>query len=213
MLQAQGEEGGLQIAFLKGKPEVKPDAEKYKDIAFTYIHMEFDLDKLLPATAGGKEVPEAMRKAQREMMQKMMGEGMTAWLGTDGKEVVQVTAKDWDAAKKLLDQYYKGQNTAGDDKAFVAARKELPAQATVVELIDAMQYASLILDFVKPVLEASGAKLPVKLPEAVKGQPGYIGFAVTLQGDSAGMDFVVTAESVKQIYKNYVAPLMKPKGD
>ena len=213
MMQAQGEEGGLQSAYLKGKPEVKPDAEKYKDVAFTYIHMEFDFDKLFPATAGGKEIPEAMRKQQREMMQKIMGESMTTWLGADGKVVLQVTAKDWDAAQKLLDQYYKGTNPAGDDKAFVTARKELPAEATVVELIDAMQYANLILSFVKPALEASGAKLPVTLPEPVKGQPGYLGFAAGLKGDAASIDFVVTAESVKQIYKNYVAPLLKPKGD
>ena len=214
MLEAQGEEGGLQSAFLKGKPEVKPDAEKYKDIEFTYVHMEFDFDKLLPTTAGGKELPEGVRKAQLDMMHKMMGEGMTAWLGTDGKEVVQVTAKDWDAAKKLLDQYYKGENTVGDDKAFAAARKELPAEATVVELIDVMQYANLMIDILKPALAAVGTKAPVlKLPEPVKGQPSYIGFAATLEGDSASMDFVVTAESVQQIYKNYVAPLMKPKGD
>lgn len=147
------------------------------------------------------------------MMAKMMGEGLTAWLGTDGKQVLQVTAKDWDAAKKLLDQYYKGENTVGDDKAFLTARKELPAEATVVELIDAMQYANLILGMVKPLMEAGGTKLPVKLPEPVKGQPGYIGFAAALQGDAAGMDFVVTAEAVKQIYQNYVAPLMKSKGD
>ena len=158
MLEAQGEEGGLQSAFLKDKPEVKPDAEKYKDIEFTYVHVEFDFDKLLPMTAGGKEVPEGVRKAQLEMMRKMMGEGTTTWLGADGKEVVQVTAKDWDAAKELLDQYYKGQDRAGDDKAFAAARKELPAKATVVELIDVMQYAKLIIDVVKPALGAAGRR-------------------------------------------------------
>ena len=148
------------------------------------------------------------------MMRKMMGEGTTTWLGSDGKEVVQVTAKDWDAAKELLDQYYKGQDRAGDDKAFAAARKELPAKATVVELIDVMQYAKLIIDVVKPALGAAGTKAPVlNLPAAVKGQPSYIGVAATLEGDSAGMDIVVTAESVQQIYKNYVVPLMKPKGD
>ena len=53
----------------------------------------------------------------------------------------------------------------------------------------------------------------LNLPAAVKGQPSYIGVAATLEGDSAGMDIVVTAESVQQIYKNYVVPLMKPKGD
>ena len=147
------------------------------------------------------------------MMRKLMGESMTAWLGAGDKEVVEVTAKDWETAEKLLDQYYKGENTVGEDKAFVTARKELPAKATFVELIDAMQYAGMILDFVKPLMESSGAKLPVTLPEAVKGQPGYIGFAAALEGDRAGMDFVVTAESVKQIYKNYVAPLMQHKGD
>ena len=215
MLTAQGEEGGLQSAFLKGKPEVKPAAEKYKDIEFTYVHMEFDLEKMFPATAGGKEIPEAMRKAQIEGMRKMLGEGVTAWVGADkeAKEVVQVSAQDWAAAEKLLDQYTKGVNTVGDDKAFVTARKELPAKATVVEMIDAVQYVGLILDFVKPLLASGGTKVPFQLPEAVKGTPGYVGFAVTLEGDAASTDFVVTAEAVRQIYKNYVAPMLKPKGD
>jgi hypothetical protein len=215
MLEAQGEEGGFQSAFIKGKPEIKPGAEKYKNIEFTYIQLEYDFDKLLPASTGGKEIPEALHKQQVEMLHKMMGEAMTAWVGADkeAKTVVQVSAKDWAVAEKLLDQYYKGENTVGGDKAFLTARKELPAKATVVEMIDMVQYVGLILDYVKPLLESAGTKVPFKLPEPVKGSPGYVGFAATLEGDTAGMDLVVTAESVKQIYKNYVAPLMKPKGD
>jgi hypothetical protein len=212
MLKAMGAEGGFQNVYFKEKPVIKEKAEKYKDIDFTSIHMVFDLEKAMAAGSGGKEMPEAMKKQMAEAMKKLMGESLNSWIGTDGKAVVQVMAKDWESAEKLLDQYFKGADTVGDEKAFAAVRKELPAEATFLMQIDAVQYAAVMLDFIKPIIEASGAPLPAKFPTPVKGTPGYLGVAVTLAPDRGGFDLFVSSDAVKQIYQGYISPLL-PQGN
>ena len=141
-------------------------------------------------------------------MKKLMGEELNVWVGVDGKSLINVMAKDWESAKKTLDQYTKGQGAVGDDKGFAAVRKELPEQASAVLVIDVVQAAGDLLDFITPILQASGAPLPAKFPKAVKDKPGFVGFAITLRSDGGAMDLVVPAETVKLVYESYVSPLL-----
>ena len=180
MLQAMGSEGGFMNVYFKDKPEIKPNAEKYGAVSFTSVHMVWDLDKTM--AAAGAQLPDAFKKQMAEGMKKLMGEDLNVWIGTDGKAVIEVTGKDWESAQKTLDQYFKGQGAVGDDKAFTAARKLLPKQASVVVLVDVVQYAGDILDFITPLLQSSGAPgLPAKFPKPVKDKPGFAGFAVSLE--------------------------------
>ena len=170
MFKAMGAEGAFQNAHFKEKPEVKEKAEKYKDIDFTSIHMVFDWEKTMEAAGGGKEMPEAAKKGMVEGMKKLMGDSLNSWIGTDGKEIIQVFAKDWESAEKLLDQYTKGTDTVGEDKKFVAARKGLPAEATFLMEMDVVQYTAVILDFVKPIVEATAPAVAANIPKPVKGR-------------------------------------------
>ncbi|HVS35132.1 MAG TPA: hypothetical protein VMS17_06085 [Gemmataceae bacterium] len=207
MLQAMGTEGGFQNVYLKDKPEIKPNAEKMGNISFTSVHMVWDLDKSMGAA--GAQLPDALRTKMVEGMKKLMGDDLNAWIGVGNGTVVQVTGKDWDSAKKALDQFSKGQGGVGDDKAFAAVRKQLPEQASVVMEIDVVQYVGDLLDFITPVLQGSGAPgVPAKFPKAVKDQPGFAGFALTLRPDGAAFDFVAPAETVKLVYQNYISPLL-----
>ncbi len=207
MLQAMGSEGGFMNVYFKDKPEIKPNAEKYGAVSFTSVHMVWDLDKSL--AAAGAQLPDAFKKQMAEGMKKLMGEEVNVWIGTDGKSVIQVTAKDWESAQKTLDQYFKGQGTVGEDKAFTAARKLLPKQASAVVVVDVVQYVGDILDFITPILQSSGAPgLPAKFPKPVKDKPGFVGFAATLRPDHGAMDFAVPAETVKLVYDSYVSPLL-----
>jgi hypothetical protein len=203
MFKAMGAEGSFQNVYFKEKPTVKEKAEKYKDIDFTSIHMVFDLEKSMAAAGGGKEMPEAAKKQLAEAMKKLIGESLNVWIGSDGKQIIQVFAKDWNAAEKLLDQYFKGVHTAGADKAFAAVRKELPAEAAFLMEMDVVQYTAVILDFIKPIIEAS--PFGAKFPKAVKGAPGYLGAAVTLTPERGGFDFFVSSDAVKQAYQDYVS--------
>ena len=119
-----------------------------------------------------------------------------------------MTAKDWESAQKILDAYTKGQGAVGDDKGFAFTRKQLPEKTTVLVLVDAVQAAADVMEFVKPILQSSGTTLPPNYPAATKGKAGFVGFSVTLQPEGGAIDIVVTAEAVKQIYLGYVAPLM-----
>jgi len=199
MVESMGAEGAFPTVAFKDKPEVKANAQKYHDVSFTSVHIVWDLDKML--SASNAQLPEATRKQMADAMKKMMGEEMNAWIGTDGKEVIQVTSKDWESAQKLLDQYFKADAGVGDDKAFAAARKALPEQASVVGLVDVVQATGVFLDFLKPILESSGTPLPAKFPKPVKGKSGFIGFALTLEADRCGADLFVTSEAVKETYQ------------
>ena len=55
---------------------------------------------MMENSPGGKQMADAMKK--------MMGEGVNSWFGSDGKVYVQVTAKDWEAARRQLDEYLDG---------------------------------------------------------------------------------------------------------
>jgi hypothetical protein len=208
MMEKMGTAGGFPNVAFKDKPEIKPNAEKYGDVSFTSVHMAWDFDKMMNAGGASAQLPEAMKKSLVEGMKKLMGEETNAWIGADGKAVIQVTAKDWESAQKMLDNYYKGTGGIGQDKAFAAARKQLPKQATFLGMIDAVQAVGEIMEFVKPIMESAGAHLPPNFPTTVKGKPGFIGAALTLGTEGGGIDVVVTAEAVKQIYQGYVVPLM-----
>ena len=207
MLETMGTGGGFGNVAFKEKPEVKANAEKYNNVSFTSVHMVWDFDKMMSGAGAGPGLPEAMKKQLIEGMKQLIGEEVNAWIGTDGKSVIQVTAKDWESAQKTLDQYFKGPGV-GEDKAFASARKQLPKQATAVVLLDAVQLVGDILEFAKPLLKSSGVNLPPNFPTTVKDKTGFVGFALTLHPEGGAIDVVVTAEAVKQIYDGYVSPLL-----
>jgi hypothetical protein len=210
MYQAMSGGDTFRESFLKGKPEVKEKAIKYKNFELNSAHFVFDFDKwFLPKGPGG-DLPEAERKRMVEFMKKLVGEEMNVWFGTDGKAVVQVTAKDFSTAQALLDQFTKGSGGAGDDKGFADVRKELPAEATMLGLIDAVGYANFVADmmrasFAGPAPPGGGPKVP----PPIQGRTAYVGFAATLDPERGSADFFLSAAAVKEVYQGYIAPVWK----
>ena len=180
----------------RDKPEIKPHAQKYKDFDFTSVRVQWDLDRLL---AAGGDAPKPPAEEQAAV-KKLLGDGLSLWFGTDGKTFVQVTAPDWDAAAKQLDQYFKGDGTVAEDKAFAAARKEMPAEATVLMLIDVIRYAELLADAVKAGPGGAGG---LNMPAALKGKSAYAGVSVTLQPERASLDVYVPAEAVQLLFQGF----------
>ena len=125
----------LVSSTLKGKPIIKAGAQKYGAIEFTEVKVAWDLEKMV--SQGGADLPEETKKAMAEMFKKMFGEGSTVWYGTDGKQVLQVTAKDWAGAEKLLENYSKHESVVGSQGDFKEVRKQLPAaRLSVVMMVD-----------------------------------------------------------------------------
>jgi hypothetical protein len=191
-------------ANLKEKPVVKTDAESYGTFKLHQVQLAWDFDKMAEQTAakGGEET----KKKFIESMKGLMGEKMNGWVGTDGKVLVQVNAADWPAARKLLDQYFKGVRTVADVKALRDVRKEMPARTSVLGLIDSVQLFDSLIETFKPLM---GGQVPPNWPnKPEKGTAAFVGLAVTLQPRGGSLDTFITAAAVHEFYKACIKPLV-----
>jgi hypothetical protein len=202
-------ENFMNIA-LKSKPDVKPEAQNYQGFKLHSASFVWDYDKTIEKQ-GGKELPEETRKQMAEAMKKLMGDQANLWFGTNGKSYVQVTAKDWAAAQTLLNQFLEGKSAIKDQKAYQDTRKLLPPQTTFLALVDALPYFQAMGNYFLSVMKS--VPLPIAIPvqslPAVKGEPAYLGFAVTLESGTGGMDFWLPASAVKEVRKLVDAVLGK----
>jgi hypothetical protein len=210
LMQALKEGESFMNIALKSKPEVKADAQTYKDFKLNYSSMVWDYDKTMENQAG-KQIPEEMRKQLAESMKKLMGDGAKIWFGTDGKSYVQITAKDWEAAQEYLNQYLDGKTAIKNQKAYQETRKKLPSEATLISLLDALPYCQAMGNYVLSTLKA--LPLPINIPvqalPAVKGNPAYLGMAVTLESGYGGLDFWLPASAVVEVRKLVEAAMGK----
>lgn len=204
-LTAGGNFGGM---ILKEKPTIKANAQKYKNVSFTQIKLVIDLEKFSAALGENQGLPEEFRKAMSNGMKKLIGESAEVYLGIDGKQTVQVTAKDWDAAKKLLEAYYEGKGTVRTLAGYGQIRKDLPTSGNLLVLVDVPAYLTVIVELLKPAAQGMlPFPLPPKYPAAAPaGSAGYLGMALTLGKDRGSADAVISAECVRLIYKQFVAP-------
>jgi hypothetical protein len=133
----------------------------------------------------------------KHMMKKILGERMNYWFGSNGKSFVMLVGDDWEGAHKQLDTYLDGKKTIADEKSFQATRKQLPANATVIVLIDAPRYAELISGFMQASLPL-GASRPsnASLSKAPEGKSSFIGMAVTLKKERASFELWIPGAAV-----------------
>jgi hypothetical protein len=193
---------------LKEPPQVKADAEKYEGFELHSALIRWDIEKTVEKQTAGKPIPEQAKQALIDYQKKLLGEEMNIWFGTDGKTYVQVMAKDWSAARKILDAYREGKSKVGDEKAFTAARGHLPQDVTVVGLIDVPRYAEVIVEAVKPMLRGMG--VPFNLPSAaVKGKTTYLALDAVLRPGHGSFDLWLPGAAANEVYKMYIEKLLK----
>ena len=207
LIEAMGAGTTFQSGALKEKPKIQPKAEKYKGFELTSVQLTWDFDKMMEQAGGAQQLPEEAKKQMVEMWKKLLGEKMNYWFGTDGKVVVQVIAKDWKSAEKLLDQYFTGKDTVGAVKEFADTRKEMPADATMLVLVDVVRYAGVIVEVMKPMFGQFGAQLPANFPAMPeKGKATFMGVAVTLKADRGSFDLFISTGAAQEFYKSFIAP-------
>lgn len=208
MVKAIEKGGTYQTGVVIDKPDVKEDAEKYGDFTFNSVTVRWDIEKMAEQATGGQELPEEVKKGITESMKSLLGDKTNVWVGTDGKVVVQVTAKDWAAAEELLDRYFKDGKGVGTVAAFREVRKELPAGTTMLAIVDAVQYLGIIADFAKPLV-GGFIPLPPGFPaKPEKETPSYVGVAVSLGAERGSFDLVISASAVRESYNVFVKPLL-----
>ena len=183
---------------LKQQPTVKESAQKHGGLTLHAANIEVDYE------ASVKNVADATAKeAAVEAMKKLVPEKQTVFFGADGGKFVQVTAKDWAAAKALLDTYADPKAKAGGDPAFALTRKQLPAEAGFVTLVDTVETLNGMAESfgaMAGAIPAPGLEVP-KLPGKIKGETSYVGVAFTARPGNARFDLFVPAAAIKTVRK------------
>jgi hypothetical protein len=190
-----------QFAFmpLKDGLKLKRKAQSYRGTDWSEISMKFDLEKMFAEVPfGGDELAKAM--------EKIMGQGTNIWVGVLDKHVINVTAKDWKDAQKLIDQYVEKKNDLSGDKAFQAVRGHLPRETTMLQVINMSKYLDMLTGIFRPILAAAGQD--VEIPASKEKEPGYVGFTMTLQPRAVGLDVFITGGSAREVHR-IIDPFIK----
>jgi hypothetical protein len=204
-------EGSSYGAVLKATPVVKENAEKFGGFNLHYVSMKYDIEKTVERQSAG--LSDEQKKAMVEYMRTVVGEGAEVWFGSDGKIMVQVIAKDWPAARALIERYQKGDDTVGASQPYKDAIKHLPANGSLVILADVPQYAEVVVKSVMSMLQAS--PIPIPIPPgfekpAAKPKTTFLGGSLTLESGRGSFDVWLSAASANDVYKMYLERLLKP---
>jgi hypothetical protein len=195
--------GRMNNVVLKEKPKVTEAAQKDGEFSFTEVRLHFDFEATV------KDLPDNVREATLAAMKRTAKEKTAMWLGTDGKVVLSVTAKDWAAAKKVIDDYRGGKGTVGADPGFKLTRKNLPAEASVIGLSETSEMIQALAEQLKTLADTiPGFPVPLGSVKAVKGEPTYVGLALTLKRETATVDVFVPGAALNVAVK-MLAPLFK----
>jgi hypothetical protein len=182
--------GRIQSVVLKDAPKVTESARKYKGFTFAEVRLAFDFEATV------KELPDALKENTLAQLKHRVSEKMGVWVGTDGKLVVQLSAKDWDAAAAALDEFLSGQKSIGATAGYKLTRKNLPQEASLLLLLETGQTITALLDTMR-ALENTVPGFPkigqVKPPKA---EPSFVGVAVTLKGDTATANLFVPGSAI-----------------
>lgn len=201
--------GSFHGVVLKDKPVVKEAAQKHA--GFTLHETRFVLD--YDATVEKIE-DKNLRETTLASMKRLVGEKPTVWFGTDGKRFVKLSAKDWDSAKKLLDDLTSGKASVGATASFKATRGQLPVDASAIGLFDLAEVLASMSEQVGDVA-ATIPGLPIgPIPKLKKpdGEPVYLGAAMAITPGALRFDAFVPVASYG-VGKKMLAPLLEKKDD
>jgi len=176
---------------LKGKPIIQRDAAKANGFTFHHVQLAWDLAKFVEA------FPEELRDVMKESLQKQMGDEMKLWFGTDGKQLLQVNAKDWTAASKIVQDYVEGKATLAKEAAFTSLQKKLPDEGSLLLLLNPAKMALMIAQSAGAALRGLPNAPPIGEPKIPDGPPSYIGLVAASQAKNGTLDVWVSAAAIK----------------
>jgi hypothetical protein len=180
---------------LKQNPEVKEASQKHAGFSLSSANIEVDYQASVRHLQD-----ETAKDTAIETMKKLVPEKQTIWFGHDATRYVQLSAKDWDSAKELLDSFATPKAKIGDDAAFTLTRKQLPDEAGFLSLID----TNGLLETLGEYMNNLGGAIPapgVELPKIgkVKGESAFVGLAFAARPLSARFDLFIPSGAIKSI--------------
>lgn len=196
--------GHINGVMVKTAPRVTDESEKHQGFKFSEVRIQFDFEGTVAA------LPENAKEVALENFKRSISEKTTIWIGTDGKTVIQVSAKDWPTAKETIDKYIDGKLTIGGDPAFKATRDQLPANATVLIIAETASILTSLVDMARTLAQSVPGAPAIGTVKPVKGEPTYVGFALALKGETIGMTvfvptgaMAVTRKIVEGLLRNF----------
>jgi hypothetical protein len=182
---AVGAGGRVYGVVQKNAAKLTPGARKHRGFTFTEIKLALDFE----ATAAG--LPEPLRDSTIAQLKRAITEKSGVWVGTDGKSVVQATGTDWDACTKALDSFLDGKKQLGEVPGYKLTRKNLPADANMLMLLETGHTVTSLFDSVGGIAAVVPGFPQLGKLKPAGGEPAYIGIAVTLKNDAAGVTLFV----------------------
>jgi hypothetical protein len=182
---------------IKGKPELRRNAESYRGFNLNYAHIQWDFDRMQSAfTPPDASLTDTDRQQIREQMKRLMGEGLRVWFGTDGKVCISVLAEDWNQARQQIDRYLDGKDTVDQQAAFRDARSHLPPTAGGIYLVDAAHFAERNTPSSTPTDTSDRTAKPEKITKAPPIRPSFIGAAIDFHGYRGSFDLWVPGPAI-----------------
>jgi hypothetical protein len=189
--KAVGAGGRVNGVVVKTAPRVGDEAEKAHGFVFTSVNLNFDFE----ASVAG--LPDAIKDATLETMKRQVNEKTTHWIGSNGKVVVRLTAKDWNAAKELLDKFIDGKGSLASNPGFKRVRGQLPAEANLLVVAEVEAALTGAITSMKAMSQAiPGFPKLGPLKKSQGGEATYVGLAVTLKNDVATVTAYVPVEAM-----------------
>lgn len=190
--RAVGPGGRVNGVVVKAAPRVGDEAEAHRGFTFSSVNLTHDFE----ASVAG--LPEVAKPAALDAFRRTVPEKVAHWIGTDGKVVVRVTAKDFHTAKGLLDSYLDDKGAVGASPGYRRVREQLPAEANFLFVAEVESAAAAFA----AALRSAGDALPgfprLGPPRKPRGgPPAYVGLAVTLKDDTATVTVFVPSASVE----------------
>jgi hypothetical protein len=180
--------GGVVV---KTAPHVTDEAAKHGDFTFSHVRLNHDHE----ATVAG--LPEGVKESTLEMLKRMTPEKGAHWIGTDGKVVVRLSAKNFEAAKVLLSSYLEGKNKLGDNAGFKKVREQLPTDANMIVVAEVEAAVTQLVMGMKGAADAlPGFPRLGAVKKIEGGKNAYIGFAITMKRDVATVTGFVPSTSI-----------------
>jgi len=202
--KAVGPGGQINSVTVKSAPKVTEDAETHRGFKFAEIRIQYDLEATVAS------LPEGIRESTLETLKKSQPEKTSMWLGTDNKTVILLSAKDWSAAKATFDKYLDAKEVVGNDRGFQLTRDQLPADATLLMIAETGTTITSIFDSVKGISQAIPGFPQIGAIKPPKGDPTYVGLAITLKGETIGISgfiptkaMTVARKMLEGLFKNF----------
>lgn len=177
--------GRVNAVVVKTAPRVLDEAVQHRGFEFSEVRLNYDFEATIAA------LPDLAKEQALEALKRAHREKTDLWIGTNKKVIVTLIARDWDAAQTLLDRYLDGKFVVGASKGYKLTRSQLPDDATFLFVAETNAAVATLVDLLRNAGEVVPALPRLRPVKPVRGEPTFVGVAISLKGDIVSVNAFV----------------------